>query len=248
MSLDGNCKAVPEQGCECGDGECTQDTLNLSPGFWRAAPTSTIVHACPWAEACQGGSDYGIKGSGYCTMGYTGPLCAVCTKQTHFFNPDSESCDQCPTGGQINWFSVSMLVLDGLVVIGAVFLVYMVYNAQSLKKRALSSKQKIEENKKRLDKIIQKFQTGPAEKKVNQDGSVTVTGTKTVQKQSEKKSKQMASISFAAMTTHATTMTVVTEVVEYETTYSLAAGWVGGGGGVSGLGVSLKSLTAFTQS
>lgn len=74
MSLDGNCKAVPEQGCECGDGECTQDALNLAPGFWRAASSATIVHACPWAEACQGGNNYGIKGSGYCTAGYTGPL------------------------------------------------------------------------------------------------------------------------------------------------------------------------------
>lgn len=120
--------------------------------------------------------------------------------------------------------------------------------SSSLKRSARATQKTIEANKNRLDKIVQKFQSGNSQKKVNQDGSVTVTGTKTVQKQSERKSKQRASISFAAMTTHATTMTVVTEVMEYETTYSLATGWVGGGGGVSGLGVSLKSFTAFAQS
>lgn len=47
----------------------TLETLELEPGYWRAADTSRSILSCFNEDACQGGATVG----GYCAAGYEGP-------------------------------------------------------------------------------------------------------------------------------------------------------------------------------
>ncbi|CAN0423513.1 unnamed protein product, partial [Ascophyllum nodosum] len=58
-------------------GTATLETLVLEPGYWRATNTSRQVLACFNDHACLGGL---TSHPGYCSPGYEGPYCAVCSE------------------------------------------------------------------------------------------------------------------------------------------------------------------------
>lgn len=51
-------------------GEVTVETLSVSPGYWRATPSSRDVLACYNPDACRGGMTGSAR---YCLEGYEGP-------------------------------------------------------------------------------------------------------------------------------------------------------------------------------
>ena len=119
----------------CTGAECTWNatvaTLNLTPGYWRLSNTSLDIRACwesnpNFQEACAGGSDAGIDGSGYCRTDAdsdslnSGPLCRVCS-DGYFF--DEGECTRCPSGGGL----VHAILVMALVVIGAFVVIGAVY-------------------------------------------------------------------------------------------------------------------------
>ncbi|XP_031557714.1 uncharacterized protein LOC116294287 [Actinia tenebrosa] len=116
---------------------CTNETINLLPGFfwqWNSTeakltytkfstelqvPKRTYnknattfalgipkAYACPVSDACKGGLE------SECTVGYEGPLCAVCSRQFYML---ASICRRCPT---LPWIiaqvTLAILVLVGL--------------------------------------------------------------------------------------------------------------------------------------
>lgn len=73
-TLDGNCRKCPDPGTECAtDGNATQETLTLLPGYWRIAQDSVNIYECPFGSAaCIGGGTFADRGDSYCQPGYKG--------------------------------------------------------------------------------------------------------------------------------------------------------------------------------
>jgi len=125
----GRCEKEPE-GVKCGQGECTLELLQLSPGYWRIASDSAEVYACPLPEACAGGlGDAGTTrrtllsdfGDGYCAEGYTGTLCALCA-DGYLLDDETQTCETsvCSTGGGASSRAFSTLAVLALFVGGVV--------------------------------------------------------------------------------------------------------------------------------
>jgi len=76
-SIKGSCEACPV-GTVCNsNGGATQENLTIAEGYWRVSSFSVDVIECPLLGGCAGASDFTELGDGYCSIGYTGPLCAV---------------------------------------------------------------------------------------------------------------------------------------------------------------------------
>ena len=78
---DGECTLCP-MGTTCAEnGASTMAALDLDPGYWRIGNYTDVVHPCPIAQGCKGGTAFvgadGVPGDGYCAVGYTGVLCAA---------------------------------------------------------------------------------------------------------------------------------------------------------------------------
>ncbi|CAN0056334.1 unnamed protein product, partial [Scytosiphon promiscuus] len=68
------CEVVPE-GSQTTTRGNTVETLEILPGFYRSSETSLDIRECFHEQACAGGEIVGE----YCSEGYSGPYCAVCT-------------------------------------------------------------------------------------------------------------------------------------------------------------------------
>ncbi|CAN0428572.1 unnamed protein product [Ascophyllum nodosum] len=68
----------------------TIEELAIDAGFWRATSDSTNILECYYAKACKGG----VTGDpGYCTQGYEGAYCSVCSKD---YSPGlGRTCTKC---------------------------------------------------------------------------------------------------------------------------------------------------------
>jgi hypothetical protein len=89
-----NCRPCPT-GVHCTHGT-TMETLSLKSGYWRASSATSQTWPCKssglWSP-CAGG----IHPSGYCSSGYDGPLCEVCTpgNGSRYFDTDKAICSDC---------------------------------------------------------------------------------------------------------------------------------------------------------
>jgi hypothetical protein len=93
-SLQGTCELCPEGSLCPTDGASTQELLTIDKDVWRISATAVTLHACPFPEACTGGTLFVDEGDGYCNEGYTGPLCAVCSED-FYFNSETRGCAKC---------------------------------------------------------------------------------------------------------------------------------------------------------
>ena len=83
-SIKGTCKTCPE-GTECtSNGGASQENLTIAEGYWRISALSVDVIECPLPGGCAGASTFSQLGDGYCSVGYTGPLCAVMRLNSYF--------------------------------------------------------------------------------------------------------------------------------------------------------------------
>ena len=78
----------------------TIETLQLRSNMWRLTNRTLDARECATGDVsrspCLGGNTSDDEvGSGYCTPGHEGPLCAVCTGQDHYYNEDRMTCIHC---------------------------------------------------------------------------------------------------------------------------------------------------------
>ena len=68
--------------------------------MWRLTNRTLDARECATGDVsrspCLGGNTSDDEvGSGYCTPGHEGPLCAVCTGRDHYYNEDTMTCIHC---------------------------------------------------------------------------------------------------------------------------------------------------------
>ena len=140
----------------CDEGyQCVNESVNLLPGYywkWSSADAKYLytnfsaelqvrnktfnknltsysldipkAYACPVAEACKGGLD------SECSLGYGGPLCAVCSKGFYML---ASTCRKCPS---LPWI-IAQVVLIVVIVTG--LLIFMIKEKKNKSnKRSLS--------------------------------------------------------------------------------------------------------------
>ena len=74
----------------------------MKRGHWRHSTATRQTHRCRandgWSP-CDGGSDAGHEGNGYCANatdgGYTGPYCELCRAENHYFHKLDARCYDC---------------------------------------------------------------------------------------------------------------------------------------------------------
>lgn len=69
---------------------CYADTIVVSTGYWRRYPTNHAVLACNMQGNCVGQN---ATGDASCAVGYSGPLCGVCTDGYYLSENACRPCD-----------------------------------------------------------------------------------------------------------------------------------------------------------
>ena len=145
-SAAGQCEAAPV-GVDCGQGACTLELLQLSPGYWRIAADSPSVYACPFPDGCAGGYGDAARasgrklnddafGDGYCAEGYTGTLCAVCADD-FVFDEDSQACEATLTSGKCGVSTQALISIAVLALSVGGFVVIVSWYVRRLRSTAL---------------------------------------------------------------------------------------------------------------
>lgn len=81
------CQRCPED-----SDTCFGDQIVLDPGYWRNSEISATVQDCPFdMNSCPGGT---AVGDASCTVGFRGPLCAVC-QSGYIYSPFTRTCTEC---------------------------------------------------------------------------------------------------------------------------------------------------------
>ncbi|CAN0196399.1 unnamed protein product [Ectocarpus sp. 12 AP-2014] len=109
------CTITPDHAQSTGN---TIETLSVDRGYWRATPSSRNILACHNGDACLGGE---TGAADYCAEGYEGSYCAVCSDG--FAESLSFTCSSCSDGKAT---VVALVALPIMVILGLIFLVYMV--------------------------------------------------------------------------------------------------------------------------
>lgn len=127
-------------GADCSiPGSSTLKHLSLSPGYWRIADESLVLHPCVLKGSCSGGlgladvnsaASYSINQ--YCAPGFTGILCAVCVGN-YYFSPEAHSCLPCEAASGLS--SPTMIVF---LTILAVFIVGLIVSIIALRNCSVS--------------------------------------------------------------------------------------------------------------
>eukprot|EP00347_Sterkiella_histriomuscorum_P003887 403362564 len=95
-------------------------------GFWRSSNHSVKAYQCPNQESCLGGMD------SQCKIGYEGKLCTVCSRDvngTQYARQGANSCIECEK------LSIQVLKLLGILLLIAVYVVYLLYSIINSPKR-----------------------------------------------------------------------------------------------------------------
>ena len=82
----------------------TLETLDLTPGTWRATFNSTVIRPCVRSSGCMGGPGNATSGDSdsYCGTGHTGPLCSACELDYYWgFGQKCVSCGDTSVSGSI---------------------------------------------------------------------------------------------------------------------------------------------------
>ena len=90
----------------------TLETLDLTPGTWRAAFNSTVIRPCVRSSGCMGGPGNASSSDSdsYCGTGYTGPLCSAC--ELDYYWGFGQKCVACGN-----------TVVSGSILLGVIFLI-----------------------------------------------------------------------------------------------------------------------------
>ena len=98
-----DCNPCPEWAI-CAEAGNTLATLQLLSGYWRISNKSSDVWPCASggnnSSPCEGGSDSGVSGEGYCIDGHAGALCEGCTQDEWYYSSSTRQCAPCsgPSG------------------------------------------------------------------------------------------------------------------------------------------------------
>ena len=82
----------------------TLETLDLTPGTWRATFNSTVIRPCVRSSGCVGGPGNATSSDSdsYCGTGYTGPLCSACELDYYWgFGQKCVACGNTDVSGSI---------------------------------------------------------------------------------------------------------------------------------------------------
>jgi hypothetical protein len=88
----------------CESPGATLETLDLTPGTWRATFNSTVIRPCVRSSGCMGGPGNATSGNSdsYCDTGHTGPLCSACEMDYYWgFGQKCVSCGDTSVSGSI---------------------------------------------------------------------------------------------------------------------------------------------------
>jgi len=89
------------------------ETLDLTPGTWRAAFNSTVIRPCVRSSGCMGGPGNATSGDSdsYCGIGHTGPLCSGCEIDYYWgFGQQCVACGDTLVSGSILTAVVVLIV------------------------------------------------------------------------------------------------------------------------------------------
>lgn len=102
------------QGAKCPAGT-EVSTLQLDRGHWRPSNRTTEILFCKTSgnhTPCNGGSEAGDQGDGYCLEDFYGPRCELCRQSDHYFNVDSAKCVPCgDVGAQLAVFFIAIFAV-----------------------------------------------------------------------------------------------------------------------------------------
>ena len=106
------CKPCPLK-AECDAPNTTLESIGVPRGHWRASNLSVEIHGCVASDHCSGSSrvERSTRQSGYsapsggaagqgCDAGHTGPLCAWCVSESHYFDRAKRGCAICPSASE----------------------------------------------------------------------------------------------------------------------------------------------------
>jgi hypothetical protein len=91
----------------------TLETLDLSPGTWRATFNSTVIRACVRSSGCMGGPGNATSANSdsYCSTGHTGPLCSACVMDYYWgFGQQCVECGDKGVSGGVLLTLVALIV------------------------------------------------------------------------------------------------------------------------------------------
>lgn len=133
---------------------CRDGTIDTSPGYWRSNYFSATLQKCPIQQACKGGTlklqrsakapmysytftyayaypvDYTSLVQDQCAVGYTGPLCGVCSPG--YYSIDNE-CKACVSSGDSSMSAV-IVVPSVIIIVGIAILLYLRCSSKSSKR------------------------------------------------------------------------------------------------------------------
>ena len=96
----------------------TLASLSLARGYWRVSNASVAFRLCPDANsdssACVGGVGE------LCKNGTSGPLCALCLHDNHYYDDASSECRECVVSGGSASIVLPLLAVGYLLVAVAV--------------------------------------------------------------------------------------------------------------------------------
>jgi len=96
------------------------ETLEIEPGYFRISAdsfTDAEIRPCPMhKEACQGGTNFTTLGGAYCSKGYEGPYCDVCSED-YYKDTATMTCKTCEESSQSPSLIIFLIVLAGVLIL-----------------------------------------------------------------------------------------------------------------------------------
>ncbi|CAN0330304.1 unnamed protein product [Ascophyllum nodosum] len=111
------------EGLNCEDPGASTRNLPIESGYWRASLDSIYIRECFNEDACNGGSDVESVDE-YCSTGYEGPYCGVCSPG--YGRGSSNSCHECTAeykGIMFFVFTVAVVISVIVIILLGVYLV-----------------------------------------------------------------------------------------------------------------------------
>jgi len=254
-SLQGECVDCPAgTSCEV-DGGSTQVNLIVNPGFWRISATAVVIYECPLIIGCVGNAAFEDEGNGYCDEGYTGPLCAVCDPETHYFSPDDKACLACASGDTGNLMSPTLLIVGGVMLLGLIATVLFALKTCTAsgaqddpKAKAKAMSKAAQKRKEDYEDLVKTMRGRSDQVKMTPDGKITfirVEAPKQSLKTSTDATEITTPIANITITKNEVTVTVEEKRTTALVTKSNAA--LSAGSAMANMQVKLKMMTSFGQ-
>ncbi|CAM9101274.1 unnamed protein product, partial [Laminaria digitata] len=142
----GDCKVCTDEmegtpeGVNCTIDGVTIRALPIRAGYWRATLSGVFIRECSNEDACKGGTTVATVDD-YCSEGYQGPQCEVCSPG--YGRGAANECHTCSQGFKISmYFLVVICALVTLVVV-ALLAVYLVGGKHAVSSTVPSTKESV---------------------------------------------------------------------------------------------------------